>query len=153
MWTWKRLTCWFSCGRDLCLLCENSDCEWWPNFWCLNNIWDNLIKKTETKLRNCWVACTSRWWQGKDCEWAGFHDLGSRAGCRIWAHWVFWISFLLSDQDPPVMGTYRRLLLGVVPVCAIKRCVVGEGKKATLCGFQGEWELKRHIIISILLVY
>ena len=46
---------------------------------------------------------------------------------------------LLSSHDPPVMGTYGRLLLGVVPVCAVKRRVVGEGKKTTLLGFQGEF--------------
>ena len=103
----------------------------------------------ETKLSNCWVAWTSRWWQGKDCVWAGFHDLGSRASCRIWAHWVFCISIILSDQDPPVMGTYRCLLLGVVPVCAVKCRVVGEGKKTTLWGFQVEWELKRHCLVDI----
>ena len=101
-----------------------------------------FLKKIETKLRNWRIAWTSRWWQGKDCEWAGFHDLGSRAGCRIWAHCIFWISklsSLLSSHDPPVMGTYGRLLLGVVPVCAVKRRVVGEGKKTTLLGFQGEF--------------
>ena len=41
-----------------------------------------------------------------------------------------------SYKNPPVLGTYRCLLLGVVPVCAVKRCVVGEGKKTSLWGFQ-----------------
>ena len=43
-----------------------------------------------------------------------------------------------SFDNPPVMGTYRCLLLGVVPVCAVKRRVVGEGKKTSLWGFQSE---------------